>query len=192
MTTSSPQLVGASVSFLPQRTPRGVISQKSTNHISTRSDQVASPLLFCVLCLTLRRQEAPCHTPSIADSRPFLQHLVSGLSIPSWQHARSVTHPVPCAPQSLQNHCRFLACRSSGRFEIVLDASCSSRDLDCMLTNRVNTYGPAHACIRKRKTGSNIGELARLRRLMREEVLVDRCIVFSTVSSLALKEPTPM
>ena len=121
-----------------------------------------------------------------------LQHLVSSLSIPSLQRACFVTHPVPCAPQALQNHCRFLACRSSGRFEIVLDASCSSRDLDCMLTNRVNTHGPAHACGRKRKTGSNIGELARLRRLMREEVLVDRCIVFSTVSSLALKEPTPM
>ena len=113
MTTSSPQLVGASVSFWPQRTPRGVISQKSTNHISTRSDQVASPLLFCVLCSTVWRQEAPCHTPSIADSCPFLQHRVSSLSIPSSQHARFVTHPVPCAPQSFRNHSRFRTCRSS-------------------------------------------------------------------------------
>ena len=127
-----------------------------------------------------------CHAVSAYRSKTVpqlvrLQHLVSSLSIPSLQRACFATHPVPCAPQALQNHCRFLACRSSGRFEIVLDASCSSRDLDCMLTNRVNTHGPAHACIRKRKTGSNIGELARLRRLMREEVLVDRCIVFSCI-----------
>ena len=96
-TTSSPQLVGASVSFWPQRTP--VISQKSTNHISTRSDQVASPVLVCVLCPTLWRQEAPRHTSAIAGSCPCLQHLVSSLSIPSLQHAGFVIRLVPCAVQ---------------------------------------------------------------------------------------------
>ena len=112
-TTSSPQLVGASVSFWPQRTP--VISQKSTNHISTRSDQVASPVLVCVLCPTLWRQEAPRHTSAIAGSCPCLQHLVSSLSIPSLQHAGFVIHPVPCAVQSFRNHSRFRTCRRSAK-----------------------------------------------------------------------------
>ena len=52
-------------------------------------------------------------TPSIADSRPFLQHLVSSLSIPSLQHACSVTHPVPCAPQSFRDRSRLRTCHSS-------------------------------------------------------------------------------
>ena len=112
-TTSSPQLVGASVSFWPQRTP--VISQKSANHISTRSDQVASPVLVCVLCPTLWRQEAPRHTSAIAGSCPCLQHLVSSLSIPSLQHAGFVIHPVPCAVQSFRNHSRFRTCRRSAK-----------------------------------------------------------------------------
>ena len=63
-----------------------------------------------VRCATLWGQEA-----AIADSCPFLQHLVSSVSRPSLQHACFVTHPVPSAVQSFRNHARFRTRRSSAK-----------------------------------------------------------------------------
>ena len=44
----------------------------------------------------------------------------------------------------------------------------------------------------KEKTSSNRGELARFRRVMSEEGIVDMRFVFCAVSLLALKESTPV